>query len=296
MRFLYNKTVALLLLLFLVLFLANGAAEGRIGFSISEGVITTLLAPIEYLTGKAGVATRHASTTIGDLWGTYEENQALKAERDKLRQEVLERSEVEAENIRLRSMLEYKRSAPQFDMVIAAIIARDPGTWTQSIIINKGSADGIAKDMPVVTAQGLVGNVVSVHNSTARIQLMLDPRSAVGAIVQRPESRVAAIVEGNGNDPFQPKMVNIPRDADIIKGDRIVTSGYGGIYPKGLLVGEVKDVVNNEGGLLKLAVIHPAVNFNQLEEVSVIIKSREPLPVLPGQEAKPLAQSVGGPS
>lgn len=294
MRFLYNKTVALLLLLFLVLFLANGAAEGRIGFSISESLITTVLSPFEYLTGKAGMAMRHTSTTIGDLWGAYEENEALKAERDKLRQEVLERSEVQAENIRLRAMLDYKRATPQFDTVVAAVVARDPGSWTQTIIINKGSADGVAKDMPVVTAQGLVGSVVAVHGSTARVQLMLDPRSAVGAIVQRPESRVAAIVEGNGNDPFQPKMVNIPRDADIIKGDRIVTSGYGGIYPKGLLLGEVLDVVNNEGGLLKLALVKPAVDFNRLEEVQVIVKSREPLPVLPQpQDAKPLAKAGG---
>lgn len=295
MRFLYNKTIALLMLLFLVLFLANGAAEGRIDFRISEGIVTTLLSPLEYITGKAGLATRQASSTIGDLWRAYEENEALKVELDKLRQEVLQRSEMEAENIRLRSMLDYKRTASQFDMVVAAVVARDPGTWTHTIIINKGSADGIAKDMPVVTAQGLVGSIVAVHNGSARVQLMLDPRSAVGAIVQRPESRVAAIVEGNGNDPFQPKMVNIPRDADIIKGDRIITSGYGGIYPKGLLVGEVVDVVNNGGGLLKLATIHPAVDFNRLEEVSVIIKSREPLPIMPSQESKPIAR-VGGQS
>ena len=294
MRFLYNKTVALLLLLFLVLFLANGAAEGRIGFSISESFVTTILSPFEYVTGKVGLATRQTGLTVGDLWRVYEENQRLKEDGDKLRREVLEKSEVEAENVRLRSMLDYKRTTPQFDSVVAAIIARDPGSWTNTMIINKGSADGVGKDMPVVTSQGLVGNVIAVHNKTARVQLLLDPRSAVGAIVQRPESRVAAIVEGNGNDPFKPKMVNVPRDADVIKGDRLITSGYGGIYPKGILIGEVADVINNEGGLLKQAVIQPAVDFNRLEEVSVIIKSREPLPLLPVTQDGKQQEKAGG--
>jgi rod shape-determining protein MreC len=91
---------------------------------------------------------------------------------------------------------------------------------------------------------------------------------------------VAAIVEGNGTNSFMPKMVNIARDADIIKNDKIITSGFGGIYPKGLLVGEVVDVVNEEGGLLKYAVLKPAVDFDRLEEVLVIVRSREPVPVL----------------
>jgi rod shape-determining protein MreC len=99
--------------------------------------------------------------------------------------------------------------------------------------------------------------------------------------VQRPESRVAAIVEGNAAKPLAPKMVNIARDADIIKGDKIITSGFGGIYPKGLLLGEVTDVVNEEGGLLKYAVLKPAADFDRLEEVAVIVRSREPVPAPP---------------
>jgi rod shape-determining protein MreC len=161
------------------------------------------------------------------------------------------------------------------------VVGRDPGTWTSTIIINRGTADGIAKDMPVVTPQGLVGSVVSVYGNVAKVNLILDPRSAVGALVQRPESRVAAIVEGNSATPLTPKMVNIARDADVIKGDKIITSGFGGIYPKGLLIGEVVDLVNEEGGLLKYAVLNPAVDFGRLEEVSVIVRSREPIPTLP---------------
>ena len=169
----------------------------------------------------------------------------------------------------------------QFDFVTATVIGRDPGNWTSTIIINRGLADGITKDMPVVTPQGLAGNVISVFNNTSKVQLILDPRSAVGSLVQRPESRVAAIVEGYGPNPLTPRMINVARDADIIKGDKIITSGFGGIYPKGLLVGEAVDVINEEGGLLKYAILKPAVDFDRLEEVFVIVHSREPAPVLP---------------
>jgi rod shape-determining protein MreC len=185
-------------------------------------------------------------------------------------------------------LLDYKKAAPQFDFVSAAVIARDPGSWTNTILINAGSDEGIAKDMPVVTSQGLVGTVTSVFSRTAKVQLILDPRSAAGALVQRTEARVAAIVEGNGINPSVPRMTNIARDADVIAGDVVVTSGFGGIYPKGILVGQVIDVVNEEGGLLKYANLKPAVVFDRLEEVLVIIRSREPVPQ-PLNQSKPQA-------
>ena len=221
-------------------------------------------------------------------------NQTLRANIDELRQNELTITEIMAENIRLRAMLEYKKGTPQFDFITAAVIARDPGMWTNIMMINRGSNDGLTRDMPVVTPQGLVGNIVQVSASTAKIQLLLDPRSAVGSLVQRSESRVAAVVEGNGISPMAPRMVNLARDADIIRGDKIITSGFGGIYPKGLLVGEVMDIVNDEGGLLKYAVLKPVVDFDRLEEVMVIVRSRESAGQLPGISATPNSPQTKG--
>jgi rod shape-determining protein MreC len=157
-------------------------------------------------------------------------------------------------------------------------------------MINRGTNDGLKKDMAVITSQGLVGNVVEAFSSSAKVELILDPRSAVGTIVQRPESRVAGIVQGNKDDKMMARMVNIPRDADVVEGDQIVTSGFGGVYPKGLAVGIVDRIDNDEGGLLKYAILKPAVDFQKLEEVAVIINSREALPaplapVVPEQAA-----------
>lgn len=281
MRLFHKKMAILLVAVLLVLWLAGSLAHGKTKFAFIEKAITTMLAPVQAVISNVGFTFRDIGLSTGELMTAYRDNKALRIENENLRQSNLNLTEIMAENVRLRNMLEYKKGSPQFDLVIAAVVGRDPGSWTSTIIINRGTADGIAKDMPVVTPHGLVGSVVSVYANAAKVNLILDPRSAVGALVQRPESRVAAIVEGHGATPLTPRMVNIARDADVVKGDKIVTSGFGGIYPKGILIGEVIDLVNEEGGLLKYAVLNPAVDFDRLEEVSVIVRSREPIPTLP---------------
>ena len=287
MRFLNKKTIILGMAVLTVFLLANFASRGNSQFSLVERFAVIVLSPVESLLSQTGYGIRNTTNFVSQLFTLAEENQTLRANIDELRQNELTITEIMAENIRLRAMLEYKKGTPQFDFITAAVIARDPGMWTNIMMINRGSNDGLTRDMPVVTPQGLVGNIVQVSASTAKIQLLLDPRSAVGSLVQRSESRVAAVVEGNGISPMAPRMVNLARDADIIRGDKIITSGFGGIYPKGLLVGEVMDIVNDEGGLLKYAVLKPVVDFDRLEEVMVIVRSRESAAQLPGISATP---------
>jgi len=288
----HRKTVLLLVAIVAVFFLANSQAQGHYKFVFVEEVITTLLAPVQGIVSSVGFSLRKVGLSTGELMTTYHDNQDLRVENEQLRQNNLNVTEIMAENVRLKTMLEYKKTANQFDFVAATVIGRDLGTWTSMIIINRGTADGLTKDMPVVTSQGLVGNIVSVYTNVAKVQLILDARSAVGTLVQRPESRVAAIVEGSSTSPLMPRMVNIARDADIIKSDKLITSGFGGIYPKGILIGEVVDIVNDEGGLLKYAALKPAVDFDRLEEVLVIVRSREPVPMLP--TAPPIVGTVPG--
>lgn len=272
-----------------VFLLAGTIAKGKYHFVFMEQAVVTLLTPVEYVLTKVGYNMRQAGSFTSQMFSVYEDNQVLKAEIAELRQNSINATEILAENARLRTMLDYKKGAVQFDFVTAQVSARDPGSWTNIIMINRGAADGLAKDMPVVTAQGLVGSVITVYHNAAKVQLILDPRSAVGSLVQRPESRVAGIVEGSHVSPVLPRMINIARDADIIKNDKIITSGFGGIYPKGLLVGEVLDIVNDEGGLLKYAVLKPAVDFDRLEEVLVIVGQRVPAAPLP--QTGPQAQA-----
>ena len=211
----------------------------------------------------------------------------------------LEASEALAENERLRTLLGYRQMMTQFDMVGARVIGRDSATWSSVIIIDRGQKDGVNTDMTVVTEKGLVGHILEAGWNTSKVQLILDPRSSVGTIVQRAESRVAGIVQGDLDNPTMPQMVNIPKNADVVEGDVIVTSGFGGTYPKGIVVGLVSSLQNDSGGLLKIGLLEPAVDFQKLEDVMVITESREapPEPIkppaqTPGTETDPAAQAA----
>ncbi|MDU4961937.1 MAG: rod shape-determining protein MreC [Sporomusaceae bacterium] len=287
MRILQKRSVVLAVAVFIIVLLAASAAAGKFRFPAAERLVAVVLSPFESVLANLSYRSRSSVRFVGDIATAYRDNQTLKSENEQLRQQLLQFNEVMAENARLTAALDYTKRMPQFDFVFASVIARDPGSWTSTVMIDRGSADGIAKDMPVVSARGLIGNVTQVFPHSAKVLLLTDSSSAAGALVQRPESRVAGIVEGADAPQLAPRMVNLARDADVIKGDKIITSGLGGIYPRGLLIGEVTDVVNEEGGLLKYAVLKPAADFDRLEEVQVLVRSRQPVPstgqAAPGQ-------------
>lgn len=297
-----NKKIYVLVAVFtLVVLLVFGVAKGKYQLPFSEKITMTILSPFQGIMSSISNGIRQGTTAVWEIVTVYQQNKMLKSEIEQLRQTQVNITEITAENERLHTILGYKQAAVQFDLVAARVIARDPSNWTSTIVINRGTDDGIAKDMAVVTPQGLVGNVVSVAKNSARVQLILDRRSSVGGLVQRPESRVAGIIAGDNNNKMMVRMINIPRDADIVEGDQIVTSGFGGIYPKGISLGEVENIVNDDGGLLKYAVLNPSVDFQKLEEVSVIVTSREappmPLtqePVLPADDKTAATKSAGG--
>lgn len=297
-----NKKIYVLVAVFtLVILLVFGVAKGKYQLPLSEKIMMTILSPFQGIMSSISNGVRQGTTAIWEIATVYQQNKMLKSEIEQLRQTQVNITEITAENERLHTVLAYKQAAVQFDLVAAKVIARDPSNWTSTIIIDRGTNDGIAKDMAVVTPQGLVGNVVSVAKNSARVQLILDRRSSVGGLVQRPESRVAGIIAGDNNNKMMVRMINIPRDADIVEGDQIVTSGFGGIYPKGISLGEVENIVNDDGGLLKYAVLKPSVDFQKLEEVSVIVTSREapPIPitqepVLPADDKAGVTKSAGG--
>lgn len=272
--FLSKKNLVLMIALFLFAVMAIAAAGGKYDFPIAKTILTNILSPIDSFLTSIGGAVNKSGQFVGSIMSTYEENQLLKKEISDLRRANIEAAEIWAENKRLRELLDFKQSNSRFILVPARVVGFNPSGLDGNIIIDKGTKDGIDKEMAVVTADGLVGNVIDVYRSSARVQLILHPKSAVGGIVQRPASRVAGIVSGNASTPNTPNLLNLARDADVVAGDNILTSGFGSIYPKGIVLGVVSSVVNAEGGLLKYAVIEPTVNFERLEEV-MIITNRE---------------------
>ncbi|RQD78182.1 MAG: rod shape-determining protein MreC, partial [Candidatus Syntrophonatronum acetioxidans] len=178
--------------------------------------------------------------------------------------------ELRQENKRLRDMLDFQERS-NYDLIPAKIIARDPSTWFNTLIINKGYNDGVARDMAVTTQDGLVGNVMAVSRHASKVLLLTDSRRAVSGVVQGSRDMgTIGFVEGSVDEPGYCRMINISREAEISRDDVIISSGLGGVFPPGLVIGEVMEVGRDEYGLLKSALIKPAVNFNRLEEVFVV--------------------------
>ncbi|MBR2180015.1 MAG: rod shape-determining protein MreC [Selenomonadaceae bacterium] len=274
-----GRKIAALIFVFVSIFcLVFFAARGRFEAPAASTGVALILSPFQNAVSWIGDKFIFVKTTISDIMNVHEQNKALQAEVEELKAKNLAANEFEAENQRLRALLAYKESATQFDLIAARVIGREAATWSSTVVINRGSADGIANDMAVVTAMGLVGHISDTGINSSKVQLILDPRSSVGTLVQRPESRVAGIVEGDINDPTMPRMVNIPKNSDVIVGDVIVTSGFGGIYPKGIVVGKIKEIQNEESGLLKYGVVETTVDFQKLEDVAIIVQSREAPP------------------
>lgn len=175
---------------------------------------------------------RYVTSVVWEVSTLYEQNKMLRNEVEQLRGINLQANEALAENERLRTMMGYQHSARQFDLVAARVIGRESETWSSMIVIDRGTLNGIQNDMPVVTPQGLVGRVVEAGPNSSKVQLILDPRSSVGTIVQRAESRVTGIVQGDMDNPTMPQMVNIPKNADVVEGMSSSPQALGVSIPK----------------------------------------------------------------
>ena len=284
-----KKIVALIFVFISVFCCVFFAARGKFKTPAGDNAAMTIVSPFQRAFSWIGSQLAFVKNTFTEISQLHEQNKLLRAEVEILRAQNLTASEYASENQRLRNLLGYKQSAVQFDLVAASVIGRESSSWSSVIVINRGTLDGVANNMPVVTEMGLVGHVMEASFNSSKVQLLIDPRSSVGTLIQRAESRVAGIVEGDIKNPNRPRMVNIPKDSDVQVEDMVVTSGFGGVYPKGLVVGKVAEVHNAEGGLLKFCTIDTSVDFQKLEDVAVIVASRE----APPEPLQPPAQTPG---
>jgi rod shape-determining protein MreC len=147
------------------------------------------------------------------------------------------------------------------------VIGRNSNSWTEIIYINRGTRDKVVKGLPVVTHEGLVGQVIYAAPTLSQVMSLTDFRSGVDALVQR--SRASGVVTGRGRHLAELKF--LAAGADVQPGDRLISSGMGGVYPKGLIIGEVKEFQRN-GRRSQQVEIQPNVDFSHLEEVLVLLK------------------------
>lgn len=207
-------------------------------------------------------------TFFADMDTLKAENEELKAKNSELEQSLRELEIIKAENETLKEYVNLKDKYQDYNTIPADVINRDISNYSSTIVINVGSADGIKEEMTVIADSGLVGHVVSVTNNTAKVQTIVDTASAVTATISTTEDTI--VVQGTLEAKKVLRATFIPTDAVVLQGDSVETSGIGGIYPKGIHIGTIREVINTNNITDRYAMVETAVNFDKLNTVLVI--------------------------
>jgi rod shape-determining protein MreC len=231
------------------------------------------------------------------VWEDYFYLVALRQE-NRILHRALETLEIEnqllrekaAENQNLRELLTFKEKF-SYRMIPAEIIGRDPSSWFKTILIDKGTDDGIAQGAGVITPAGIVGRVIDAAASTSKVLLVTDINSSVDAVVKR--NRARGIVEGQGENSC--RLSYVLKTEDVQPDDVLVSSGINSLFPKGVPIGRVVQVNREVSGFFLAVELKPLVDFSKLDSVLVALKEQEgaPVPMPSSRDADP--KSVEGP-
>ncbi len=256
--------VSLVLALFSLHLALTDKREGVRGGMLVKDVLAVSVSPLQRLVLGMHNAAAGVWNDYIFLIGVKKENDSLKntisslqAKNDKLKENV-------RLNERLNEILKYKEET-RFNIVTAGIIGFNIDGWARTITINRGLAEGIRKDMAVLSPTGVVGRIFDVRDHTSIAILGTDPRSDIDVVSER--NRVKGVAEGNGTGSVVLKYIR--QTDDIQVGDRILTSGLS-VFPKGLIVGEVTRIEQGKDSLFKYIEVRPKVDFQSIEQVLVV--------------------------
>lgn len=279
-RFFSNKRLILLLVGVIVLVaLISFSLRDRQNATLPEKIVKDVVGfgqslfskPAHYLTGTLD--------KIDGLLNTYEENKHLKARLQEYASSQAELLDVKADNEKLREIVGKQDSLRDYNPIQATVISRNPDQWEEKIIIDKGIQHGVRLNMAVITANGLVGKVVLESEFTSTVELLSteNPNFRVSAMIPG-ETPIFGLIEGYDATRGELIMKRIDSNFEVKEGQKVESSGLGGIFPKGLFIGEVTEVSTDDFGLTKLAYIRPAANFSMLDHVMVAdrVSTEEP--------------------
>jgi len=289
-RYIYAALVFLLVAATVFFLVVRG--NGQI--TLPENAIGSLITPVQ----NAVSSVTNSVKRLVSNWRDYDDLQdaydALSFDNEQMRMELISAEEALMENERLKAMLDARDTYTSLDPVYAKVIARDAGTWFQTFSVNRGDAHGVSVGMAVVNGVGLIGRVYEAGLNYSKILTIIDTRSAVACLIQR--TRDNGVMKGQISAISADASCNmyyIPTVNDIIPGDEVITSGLDGLYPKGLVVGTVREVSRQSDVSDQYVVVSPAVDFERLEDVlvlrtqiAVVNEELSPLPS-PTTRAKP---------
>lgn len=255
--------VTIIILILIVIF-----SNGKTNSNFFENAATNLIMPIQngltYLKNKIG----GNSTFFSDISNLKTENQELKNKNSQLEQSLRELENIRTENETLKEYLGLTEKYGEYKTVPGYVINKDISNYSKTIIINIGKTDGIEEGMTVIADEGLVGHVISVTDTTAKVRTIVDTSSSVSCLMSTNKDSI--VCKGTLDSTSELKAMYISTDANVVQGDSVDTSGLGGIYPKGIHVGTIKKVVTTKNITDRYALVETAVDFSKLNTVLVV--------------------------
>ncbi|AIY80556.1 rod shape-determining protein MreC [Clostridium botulinum] len=271
MKFLKNKlavTIIVLSVTFLGLIVYTVKRENK---TVIENGASNALKPAQTLIYKATNRVKETLDFFLNFSEVKDQSKKLTVENEELKSKLIQYSNLEEENERLRSIVNFAEQNNNYNYIGCDIIGYSGGNFLDGYIVNKGENEGIKKGMVVMAAQGLVGQVTSVGSNWSIVQSLINENIAVSVMVESTRESTGYLkgYKDNKNRNLA-KVYNLPIDSEIKEGDVIITSGVGMIYPKEIKIGEVTHVEEDKIKVMKSAVVKPYVDFNKLEELFIV--------------------------
>jgi len=226
--------------------------------------------PVQKFVANATDSLQSIKKNYIDLMNVRGERNKLVKELQECRAAAYQNREAVATNARLRKLLDFKNTI-DLPTVSAQIVGKDPSLWFRSVVVDRGSTDGVLKGMPVVTGDGIVGQVYSTSPHFAKVLLSIAPSSALDVLLQ--ESRERGILKGTGKNTY--RLEYVLKTIEVAEGDHVVTAGYGGLFPTGVPVGVVTRVEKKRRGMFLDIEVTPAVDFDTLEDLLIIEQEKQ---------------------
>lgn len=289
----WQVLVALLLVSTLLMtFWARESSVGSGPLLTVRKAYTVVTSPLSRLGAVLGTPFRAIGNAVGNSAMSGDDIQALKDENEELRSTVMQLEEYRQEEQRLAALLEI-RDAYNLESVGARVIGRTSDSYNRTVTLDKGSDDGIGAGMPVMSPQGLIGQVESVTSSQATVRLLFDTKGTVSVMIQ--SSRVEGVLHGSHDGLLY--LDYIPISQQVLEGDVIMTSGSGGTYPKGIMIGQVVSVTDKTNDVYHTIVVTPLAGDTLFEEVLIVTGKQAEVTYEPevSPEASPEATSSPSP-
>jgi len=277
MPFFRNKRLLIFLIGFIVLVALIGySLRDRENVTIAEQIINDTVGWVQNIVHVPVTFFTNIFTNIDDIKNTYSENQVLREQLGEYKGLIYEVQELKDENKELRDQLELTESdlLRDFRTIPAIVISRSPERWLDEVTINRGKQHGVRKNMVVRTAEGMVGKIQTVQQYTSKVQLLtgFDQFNRISAMISRDKGKdIFGMVEGFDKETGT-LMFRIIEESDknIKKDELVVSSGMGGVFPAGIVIGKVKDVVPDKYGLTRTALVEPAADLYDINHVMVL--------------------------